>query len=215
MLTYPPGATDGVTIFQSDIARLEPGEFLNDTIIEFYFKYLTNTVMTDQQRDAIHIFSPFFYNRLSQVKRCVSVRIGIPLAALHGVAHARTHARTQPLTTYLRGRALVSRPLLAGRFYCVALRRCLVPHTRTRVRTHISSSHMSRGTRSSPRLTIVCWRCRIVPHELHEMHASMHAHTQSHHTRIRAHTYAQTRVRTHSHAHFHTPVAARRRATNG
>jgi Ulp1 family protease len=28
-----------VTLFESDLPRLNPGEFLNDSIIEFYFKY--------------------------------------------------------------------------------------------------------------------------------------------------------------------------------
>jgi Ulp1 family protease len=38
ILVYPPGQTGAVNITNGDLHRLEPGEFLNDTLIEFGLK---------------------------------------------------------------------------------------------------------------------------------------------------------------------------------
>ncbi|MCO5589943.1 hypothetical protein L7F22_043912 [Adiantum nelumboides] len=72
LLSYPfhnlsPGY---VTILQSDLDRLDPGEFLNDTMIDFGLKYLLEEI---RQRDPelckeIFVFSSFFYNRLNEKK---------------------------------------------------------------------------------------------------------------------------------------------------
>lgn len=35
---YPPGRADGVEVRDSDMARLEPDEFLNDTVIDLYIR---------------------------------------------------------------------------------------------------------------------------------------------------------------------------------
>lgn len=35
---YPPGRADGVEVRGSDLARLEPDEFLNDTVIDLYIR---------------------------------------------------------------------------------------------------------------------------------------------------------------------------------
>lgn len=35
---YPPATTGAVNISTSDVARLDPGEFLNDNLIEFGLK---------------------------------------------------------------------------------------------------------------------------------------------------------------------------------
>lgn len=40
MLVYPPGAPGAVTITKGDFSRLQPGEYLNDTLIEFALKYV-------------------------------------------------------------------------------------------------------------------------------------------------------------------------------
>jgi Ulp1 family protease len=38
ILVYPPGQTGAVNITNGDVTRLAPGEFLNDTLIEFGLK---------------------------------------------------------------------------------------------------------------------------------------------------------------------------------
>ena len=38
VLSYPFGVPGAVNITNSDVARLEPGEYLNDTILEFALK---------------------------------------------------------------------------------------------------------------------------------------------------------------------------------
>jgi len=40
ILVYPQGSPGAVNVTNGDLARLEPGEFLNDTLIEFGLKYV-------------------------------------------------------------------------------------------------------------------------------------------------------------------------------
>lgn len=40
ILVYPPSGTGALNITYGDLRRLEPGEFLNDTLIEFGLKYV-------------------------------------------------------------------------------------------------------------------------------------------------------------------------------
>ena len=38
---YPPSGPGAFSIMKSDLNRLKPGEFLNDTLIEFGLKYVS------------------------------------------------------------------------------------------------------------------------------------------------------------------------------
>ncbi|QSL64918.1 hypothetical protein MERGE_002222 [Pneumocystis wakefieldiae] len=60
-LIYPP-----VVLYDDDIERLNDGEFLNDTIIDFYLKYIQNKLLQDDPSkiDESHIFNTFFYKKL-------------------------------------------------------------------------------------------------------------------------------------------------------
>jgi len=42
MLTYPPPpcASDIVTLIRRDVNRLKPERYLNDNLIDYYFKYV-------------------------------------------------------------------------------------------------------------------------------------------------------------------------------
>ncbi|KTW32655.1 SUMO protease ULP2 [Pneumocystis jirovecii RU7] len=60
-LIYPP-----VVLYDDDIERLNDGEFLNDTIIDFYLKYIQNKLLQNNPSkiEESHIFNTFFYKRL-------------------------------------------------------------------------------------------------------------------------------------------------------
>lgn len=62
---YYPSRTerDAVNITNRDLRRLRPTEFLNDTIIDFYIKYLQRS-LKGTLTGRFHFFSSFFYKRL-------------------------------------------------------------------------------------------------------------------------------------------------------
>ncbi|KAG2009837.1 sentrin-specific protease, variant 2 [Coprinopsis cinerea AmutBmut pab1-1] len=68
VLVYPFSAPGAVNITNADLARLEPGEFLNDTLIEFGLKlWLQRLQETDPAlAEQVHVFSSFFYKKLNK-----------------------------------------------------------------------------------------------------------------------------------------------------
>ncbi|KAG1884973.1 hypothetical protein F4604DRAFT_1574109, partial [Suillus subluteus] len=75
ILVYPPSGPDVLNIMGSDLNRLRPHEFLNDTLIEFGLK-LWLADLKEQNPDLaeqIHVFSSFFYKKLNNKKRQVLV----------------------------------------------------------------------------------------------------------------------------------------------
>ncbi|KAG8936385.1 hypothetical protein FRC02_002609 [Tulasnella sp. 418] len=62
ILIYPP-----LHISKGDLARLEPDEFLNDTLIEFGLKHWMNRLQATNPAlaDQIWVFNSFFYKKLS------------------------------------------------------------------------------------------------------------------------------------------------------
>ncbi|VVC99429.1 unnamed protein product [Leptidea sinapis] len=64
ILIYPPGK-GGIPINTEDYMCLAQDQFLNDVIIDFYLKHLVHDVLTHAQREKTHIFSTFFYKRLT------------------------------------------------------------------------------------------------------------------------------------------------------
>ena len=65
-LTYPKVGKKKATVDWVDLERLDEGEFLNDTLVTFYMRYLEHQV--EQQNPdlakRIYFFSTFFYERL-------------------------------------------------------------------------------------------------------------------------------------------------------
>ncbi|KAG0704265.1 hypothetical protein DFH29DRAFT_873884 [Suillus ampliporus] len=73
ILVYPPSGPGALNLMGSDLNRLRPHEFLNDTLIEFGLK-LWLTELKAQNPDfaeQIHVFSSFFYKKLNNKKRQV------------------------------------------------------------------------------------------------------------------------------------------------
>jgi sentrin-specific protease 7 len=65
---FPPIGTTGTTtvsVHTEDYFCLEDETFLNDVIIDFFFKWLQFDHMSEKDRDRTHIFSTFFYKRLT------------------------------------------------------------------------------------------------------------------------------------------------------
>ncbi|KAJ1678027.1 hypothetical protein EV182_004934, partial [Spiromyces aspiralis] len=68
MFTYPFQGTNSVTVTWADRCRLNDFEFLNDTIIEFYLRYIRECIFggDPQIAEQVFVFSPFFFNQLAR-----------------------------------------------------------------------------------------------------------------------------------------------------
>lgn len=64
ILIYPQG-TGGISINTEDYMCLAIDQYLNDIIIDFYLKYLLSELLNDEERNRTHVFSTFFYKRLT------------------------------------------------------------------------------------------------------------------------------------------------------
>lgn len=64
ILIYPQGK-GGISINTEDYMCLAIDQYLNDVIIDFYLKYLLIERLTAEQRERTHVFSTFFYKRLT------------------------------------------------------------------------------------------------------------------------------------------------------
>ncbi|XP_078265642.1 sentrin-specific protease 7 isoform X2 [Rhinoraja longicauda] len=67
IIVFPPPPTKGgLAVTTEDLECLEEGEFLNDVIIDFYLKYLLLKKAPKELAERTHIFSSFFYRRLTR-----------------------------------------------------------------------------------------------------------------------------------------------------
>ncbi|KIY45202.1 hypothetical protein FISHEDRAFT_49887, partial [Fistulina hepatica ATCC 64428] len=67
ILIYPPNETGAVNITNYDFARLDPCQYINDTLLEFGVKFILKKLETENPslwRD-VHVFSSFFYKKLN------------------------------------------------------------------------------------------------------------------------------------------------------
>ncbi|WOG98906.1 hypothetical protein DCAR_0418252 [Daucus carota subsp. sativus] len=67
-LIYPKGDPDAVSISKRDIDLLQPDTFVNDTIIDFYIKYLKNKI-EPCERHRFHFFNSFFFRKLADLDK--------------------------------------------------------------------------------------------------------------------------------------------------
>ncbi|RKP03669.1 hypothetical protein CXG81DRAFT_16899 [Caulochytrium protostelioides] len=68
LFRYPEKAKGAITVHTSDYLRLDRGEFLNDTVIEFYLRYMLEQPSVQAIRSDIHMFNSFFYHQLTSTK---------------------------------------------------------------------------------------------------------------------------------------------------
>ncbi|KAK2179369.1 hypothetical protein NP493_494g02030 [Ridgeia piscesae] len=90
LFTFPPApATGGITVTNEDLFCLNEGEFLNDVIIDFYLKFIFIEHLSKEDQARTHIFSSFFYRRLTQKHRKNSMVDEDPNMSLPERRHAR------------------------------------------------------------------------------------------------------------------------------
>ncbi|KAK7246708.1 hypothetical protein RIF29_41578 [Crotalaria pallida] len=65
---YPKGEPDAVSISKRDVELLQPETFINDTIIDFYIKYLQNKIPPGEQ-GRFHFFNSFFFRKLADLDK--------------------------------------------------------------------------------------------------------------------------------------------------
>ncbi|XP_021625723.1 probable ubiquitin-like-specific protease 2B isoform X3 [Manihot esculenta] len=65
---YPKGDPDAVAISKRDVELLQPETFINDTIIDFYIKYLKNKIQPEKQHQ-FHFFNSFFFRKLADLDK--------------------------------------------------------------------------------------------------------------------------------------------------
>ncbi|XP_038888440.1 probable ubiquitin-like-specific protease 2A isoform X2 [Benincasa hispida] len=72
---YPEGDPDAVTISKRDLELLKPETFINDTIIDFYVKYLKNKFLPEKN-NRFYFFNSFFFRKLVDLDKNLSSACG-------------------------------------------------------------------------------------------------------------------------------------------
>ncbi|XP_018366167.1 PREDICTED: uncharacterized protein LOC108763222 isoform X4 [Trachymyrmex cornetzi] len=88
----PPPAKGGIAINTEDYLCLAEDQFLNDVIIDFYLKYLTLEVLSESDQHRTHVFSSYFYKRLTS-PHAQAAESTAPMTPA-----AKRHARVQKWT---------------------------------------------------------------------------------------------------------------------
>ncbi|XP_029162560.1 sentrin-specific protease 7-like isoform X6 [Nylanderia fulva] len=88
----PPPAKGGIAINTEDYLCLAEDQFLNDVIIDFYLKYLTLEILSESDQHRTHVFSSYFYKRLTSPHAQAAESV-VPMTPA-----AKRHARVQKWT---------------------------------------------------------------------------------------------------------------------
>ncbi|KAJ8769035.1 hypothetical protein K2173_024031 [Erythroxylum novogranatense] len=67
-IIFPKGDPDAVSISKRDVELLSPETFINDTIIDFYIKYLKSRLLPENQ-PRFHFFNSFFFRKLADLDK--------------------------------------------------------------------------------------------------------------------------------------------------
>ncbi|XP_044475243.1 probable ubiquitin-like-specific protease 2B isoform X3 [Mangifera indica] len=65
---YPKGDSDAVSISKRDVDLLQPETFINDTLIDFYIKYIKNQIQAEEMH-RFHFFNSFFFRKLADLDK--------------------------------------------------------------------------------------------------------------------------------------------------
>uniref|UniRef100_A0A915B1H8 Ubiquitin-like protease family profile domain-containing protein n=1 Tax=Parascaris univalens TaxID=6257 RepID=A0A915B1H8_PARUN len=65
LIIYPNGEPGAVPVHFADVECLKPEQMLNDTVIDFFLKYIHRELVPPEKRSSIFIFSSFFYGKLT------------------------------------------------------------------------------------------------------------------------------------------------------
>jgi len=76
ILRWPISGGPGISLFQSDLEKLDEHELLNDTLIEFGLKYSLDMMRTEGEKgaklaQAMYLYSSFFYKRFTETRDAV------------------------------------------------------------------------------------------------------------------------------------------------
>jgi Ulp1 protease family, C-terminal catalytic domain len=80
MFLYPPDQARGrVQIKSDDADRLKPGEYLNDSLVDFYVKYIERVIAPGCMApgESIFAFSSFFFQRLRSAEKTTTDYAGV------------------------------------------------------------------------------------------------------------------------------------------
>lgn len=67
-VVYPSQGARRVTVYDSDVPRLDEGEYLNDNLLGFAIRHIEET-MSQEHRQKVHFFNTFFYSTLMKTPR--------------------------------------------------------------------------------------------------------------------------------------------------
>ncbi|KAJ1363759.1 hypothetical protein KIN20_023691 [Parelaphostrongylus tenuis] len=73
LLVFPPVKSAAVPLHFEDLRVLAHGEMLNDSIIEFYLKYIHHKLVRQENRDKVFLFNTFFYKKLTDKQPSISI----------------------------------------------------------------------------------------------------------------------------------------------
>ncbi|VDN59105.1 unnamed protein product [Dracunculus medinensis] len=66
LMLYPQGERGAISLHFADVEYLKPDQMLNDSIIDFFLKFIHRELIPKERRSSIFIFNSFFYARLTQ-----------------------------------------------------------------------------------------------------------------------------------------------------
>ncbi|KAJ2719302.1 hypothetical protein GGI07_005296 [Coemansia sp. Benny D115] len=71
LFEYPLGEPKRISVTGSDVCRLFSGEFLNDTVIEFYMRFISESLRTNDPElfSQCFFFNTFFFRKLSHLSK--------------------------------------------------------------------------------------------------------------------------------------------------
>lgn len=65
---------ENIDVTENDLECLRGSHYLNDTIINFYLKYLYRTLLSVEQQNKVHVFDSFFAEALDQMDEERTIR---------------------------------------------------------------------------------------------------------------------------------------------